>query len=75
MNISQPFRFILSISNTRVGLTAKGRRVPFTKVAFGSHGSWFVAVDQLGTLYSFDLGRNKYIYIMYNSSGPALCFN
>ena len=54
-----PHRFVLGISNTRVGLTAKGRRVPFTKVAFGSHGSWCIVTDQLGTLYCFDIGRNK----------------
>lgn len=42
-----------------MGLTSKGRRVSFAKIAFGSHGNWFAAIDQLGSLYLFDLGRNK----------------
>lgn len=53
------FRFLLSIRNTRIGLTAAGRHVPFSKVTFGCHGNWFIAADQLGVIYSFDVYRNK----------------
>ncbi|XP_019849062.1 PREDICTED: TBC1 domain family member 31-like [Amphimedon queenslandica] len=52
--------FLLSIRNTRIGLTAAGRHVPFTRVTFGCHGNWFIATDQLGVIYSFDVYRNKY---------------
>ena len=54
-------RFLLSVNNTWVGLTARGRHISFVKVAFGSHGSWFIAGDQLGVLYCFDLARNRWL--------------
>ncbi len=48
------------MSNTKSGLTTQGRHLQFTRVVFGSHGNWFVAGDQHGHLFLFDLARNKY---------------
>ncbi len=50
----------LEITNCVSGLTSKGRHLQFTRVAF-SHGcKWFVAGDQQGRLYLFDLFRNRF---------------
>ena len=67
-------RYLMTISNTRVGLTAKGRRTLFSKVTFGAHGSWCVAVDQLGTVYTFDLARNKSAIIIQRSCDCHVTF-
>ena len=49
------------ISNTKTGLTSQGRHMLFTKIAFGIglHGNWFVAGDQLGNIYKFDITGNR----------------
>lgn len=33
----------------------------FTKVTFGLHGNWFVAGDQLGNVYQFDISKNRLV--------------
>lgn len=52
-------RLLLEVSNTKAGLTSQGRHMQFTKVAFGCHGNWFVAGDQLGQVYHFDMVGNR----------------
>ena len=47
------------MSNTKAGLTPKGKHMQFTKVAFCCHGNWFVAGDQLGQIYQFDMAKNR----------------
>lgn len=54
-------RLLLEVGNTKAGLTTQGRRMVFTKVAFSCHGNWFVAGDQLGQVYQFDLTKNRYV--------------
>lgn len=46
--------------NTKLGMTAQGKHVRFTKVAFGYHGNWFIAGDQHGNLYHFDIDANRW---------------
>lgn len=58
--ICEYFRYLLRISNTRVGLTAKGRRLQFVKTAFGCDGGWFVAADQLGVICHFSIHKNRW---------------
>lgn len=48
----------------------------FTKVAFGRHGNWFVAGDQLGHVYHFDIAINKFKLVMkagHACTGLACC--
>jgi len=53
------FSVLLELSNTKSGLTSQGKRLLFSKVAFGLHGNWFAAGDHLGNLYHFDLAKNR----------------
>lgn len=53
-------RLLLEVSNTKIGITLQGRHMQFTRVAFGLHGNWFVAGDQLGVIYHFDINKNRY---------------
>lgn len=58
--------FLLSISNTKVGLTAQGRHMQFLRVAFGCHGNWFVGGDQQGNIYHFSIEVNRF-RVVYKS--------
>ena len=40
-----------------------GKIVRFLHAAFDRSGDRFVAADHIGNLYSFDLHKNRYIYI------------
>jgi WD40 repeat protein len=52
--------FLISISNSNVGLAGQSRHIPFTKIAFSNRGTWFIATDHFGVMYCFDIRKNKY---------------
>ena len=52
-------RLLVELSNTRDGLTSKGRHLQFTRVAFSHHGNELVAGDQQGNVFCFDIARNR----------------
>jgi hypothetical protein len=52
-------RFLISISNSNVGLAGQSRHIPFTKIAFSNRGTWFIATDHFGVMYCFDIRKNK----------------
>lgn len=58
-----PCRLLCEVSNTKPGLTAQGKHLQFTKVAFVFHGNWFVAGDHHGNIYHFDLIRNRLVFV------------
>ena len=52
-------RLLCEVSNVKTGLTAQGKHLQFSRVAFGFHGNWFVAGDHHGNIYHFDLIKNR----------------
>ncbi|KAL5467429.1 hypothetical protein EMCRGX_G031650 [Ephydatia muelleri] len=66
---------LLSISNTKVGLTSQGKHMQFVRVAFGCHGNWFVGGDQQGNIYHFNIAANRFklIYRSGLSSTALVC--
>ena len=54
------------MSNVKTGLTAQGKHLQFSRVAFGYHGNWFVAGDHHGNIYHFDLTKNRSVRANFN---------
>ena len=68
-------RLLCEVSNIKTGLTAQGKHLQFSRVAFGFHGNWFVAGDHHGNIYHFDLTKNRSVnriqYIHTNIQHPG----
>ena len=50
---------VLKVCNTEKGITAHGKRFPFSKVAFSPSGDHLFTTDHLGNIYRLDLARNR----------------
>ena len=59
VNVLLCSRLTARITHTQPGLTSQGKHVRFVRLAFNHYGNSFIAGDQLGDIYLFNLTNNR----------------